>query len=217
MELSTDAKFGIGVLLTTVLIIGGAAWYGSTSEPASNTPVVVDQPERLVREDDPVLGASDAQVTVVEFGDFQCPSCGALHPVLKQIKEQNQDKPVRFVYRQFPLTQIHDRALEASEASMAAQAQGKFWEYHDKLFENQRNLSNEDLQRYAQELGLNMDEFRAALDDGRFIDQIEQDIEDGRALGVAGTPTLFINNTAYRGTYSATELQSVIDSHLQAE
>lgn len=215
MPLSTDAIFGLSVVGVTVVIIAGAAWYASTRpETATNSPEPVTDTSRLVREDDPTLGSSDARVTVVEFGDFECPACGSLHPILKQVKAQYADQSVRFVYRQFPLTQVHDHAQLAAEASLAAEAQGKFWEYHDLLFENQSNLTREDLERYAEQLGLNVDEFRAALDDHRYADQINSDVADGYSLGVPGTPTLFINDTRYTGTYSADALSAAIDERL---
>lgn len=215
MPLSPDAKFGIGILVATVLIIAGGAWYASQSSPVgsqSQDSTPVDQ-GLLVREDSPVRGAQDAQVTVVEFGDFECPACGALHPALQQIKEKYKDQPVRFVYRQYPLPQ-HPNAALSAEASLAAHAQGKFWELHDLMFENQTNLEREDIQGYAQQLGLNMDQFNNALDDHTYEDQVEHDIRDGRAAGVQGTPTLFINGIRYTQAYSIDGLSAQIDQAL---
>lgn len=159
--MNSDTKVIIGVIIATVLVIGGGAWYAS-KKPAATQPgqtLSAEQASRLVDEDDPTLGPADAKVTVVEFGDFECPSCGTLHGPLKQVKEMYKDKSVRFVYRQFPLTQVHKKAQLAAEASLAAQAQGKFWEMHNKIFENQSQLDREDFEAHAQDLGLNMDDF----------------------------------------------------------
>lgn len=208
MDMSTETKVLIGVLAATILIIVGGAYLSGSGQSGDGEPV--HQPERLVRDESPVLGPDDAKVTVVEFGDFQCPACGALHPVLKQIKEDNKDNSVKFVYRHFPLPQ-HQFAQLASEASIEAQQQGKFFEYHDALFENQDALEREDLERYAQELELDMDSLRKALDDKIHKDVVSRDEQDARALGVSGTPTVYINGVKYSGQYSISGIQAEID------
>lgn len=216
MEITTETKVLIGIIAATLIIIVGGAWLsGRNQGPSEAAPLTEEQGQRLVREDDPVLGTSDAKVTVVEFGDFQCPACGALHPALKSVKAAYADQPVRFVFRQFPLTQVHEHAALAAEAAVEAAAQGKFWEYHDRLFENQTALAREDLERYGEELGLDMEAFRAALNDGTHRAAITQDISDGNAVGVQGTPTVFINGIQYTGGYSAVGLQAAIDEALQ--
>ena len=212
--MSTDTKIVLGVLVATVLIIAGAAMFSSTRQTATTTgPVAVSNPERLVSDTAPVLGPEDAKVTFVEFGDFECPACGAVHPILQQVKEANKDKSVRFVYRHYPLPQ-HANADLAAQASVAAQQQGKFWEYHDLLFENQNSLEREDLEKYAQELGLDMDAFKAALDEKAHSDVISKDKADGNAVKVRGTPSIFVNNTQYVGDYSVDAFQAAIDEAL---
>lgn len=217
MTLSSDAKFGIGVFVATVLIIGIGAYFASKSTPSQTTSGPVTETDRLVREDDPSTGSADAKVTVVEFGDFQCPSCGVFHPTLEALKDMYSDASVRFVYRHFPLTQIHEHAQLAAEASLEAQVQGKFWEYHDLLFENQTNLDRNALEQYAQELGLNMNEFQQALDEGTHKAAVTQDVSDGNAVGVRGTPTIYINNAEYTGARSAEAMKAYIDSLLAGE
>ncbi|MEX0649455.1 MAG: thioredoxin domain-containing protein [Candidatus Andersenbacteria bacterium] len=216
MPLSADAKFGIGVVAVTVLIIIGGAFYANRNNTVGpdGTTRPINDPARLVRPDSPATGAENPQVTFVEFGDFECPSCAAFHPVLSQLKEQYKEQPVRFIYRQFPIRSAHPQAQLAAEASLAAHAQGKFWEYHDLLFSNQRALARENLERYAEQLELNMDEFRKALDDGTYKDAIEQDLEDGRIVGVPGTPSLFINDSEYLGERSVSAISTHIDSLL---
>lgn len=218
MTLSTDAKFGLGVVLATILIIGGGAWYASRNASTGTTSdTVVGDTSRLVREDDPVLGATEnVAVTVVEFGDFECPACGALHRPLKAVKQELADQPVQFSYRHFPLAQ-HDYAQLAAEAAVAAQAQGKFWEYHDLLFENQQNLERAALERHAEQLGLNMDQFKEALDNNTHRDTVQQDIGDGRSLGVNSTPTLYINGKQYQGAFAVDALKSAIEAELPSE
>lgn len=210
--MSTETKALIGILVATVLIIAGGAWLSGRSGPsAAGEPVA--NPEQLVREDDPILGAADAQVTVVEFGDFECPSCGAVHPLLKTIKQQYADRSVRFVYRHFPLPQ-HEHAQDAAEAAVEAQRQGKFWEYHDLLFEHQTALDRASLEQYATQVGLDMDAFRSALTNHAHADAVAQDRSDGQAVNITGTPSIFINTVPYSGAYSVEGLSTAIDAAL---
>lgn len=211
--MTNETKILIGVLAATVVIIIGGAFIAGRGGGSTTSTQTVDT-SRLVRSDDPVLGSTDAKVTIVEFGDFQCPACGALHPVLKQVKEANKDAAVRFVFRQFPLTQLHEHAQLAAEASLAAQEQGKFWEYHDQMYENQQNLTEDDLIKHAQAVGLDTAAFKQALDNGTYKDAVQQDVADGTALRVQGTPTIYINGVQYTGQYSVKDIQSVIDKDL---
>lgn len=214
MTLTSDAKFIIGVLVATVVVIGGGAYITSKkSTQATGKIVTQEQMQYLVREDSPILGKTDAKVTVVEFGDFQCPACGALHPVLKAVKQQFTDKNVRFVFRQFPLPQ-HEHARLAASASLAANAQGKFWEYHDTLFEHQTNLNQEDLVTYAKNIGLDVEKFTKDMKAVEFANTVQRDATDGTALDVRSTPTIFINNTQYTDKYSVKDISAVIDSEL---
>ena len=123
--------------------------------------------EDLVEKDSNVLGDRDAKVVVVEFSDFQCPACGVAVSIVKEVAEEYGDK-ILLVFRHFPIISQHPYALKAAEAAEAAAEQGKFWEYHDKLFENQENLKDGDLKQYAEELGLDMKKFEDALKTGKF-------------------------------------------------
>ncbi|MAF80680.1 disulfide bond formation protein DsbA [bacterium] len=210
MEITTETKTLIGVLAVTILIIvAGGFFAGRGNAPAGSVDEVVDS-ERLVRAHSPFAGPADAAVTVVEFADFQCPACGSLHPVLELVKEANPD--VRFVFRQFPLTQIHEFAQGAAEASLAANAQGKFWEYHDLLFENQSQLTRDDLITHAGTVGLDVSRFTSELDEAVYRSEVGDDRTDGNILGVRGTPTLYINGVQYQDQYSVHGLQAAIDS-----
>lgn len=164
-------------------------------------------------DDDPSRGSATAPVTIVEFTDFQCPACAAMHPVLEEVLKSYGDK-VRFVVRDFPLSQ-HQNARKAAEAANAANAQGKFFEYITLLFQRQKALDIPSLKKYATELGLDRARFDAALDRGTYADEVQRDIEDGELYGVGSTPTIFINGVQLR-VLSADGLREAIDKAAKA-
>ncbi len=209
--MSSETKALVGILLATIIIIIGGAFLAGRGGSKPDTPGA--HPELLVRSDDPVLGPADAKVTVVEFGDFECPSCGAVHPMLKELKAKNKDASVRFVFRNFPLSQ-HEHAALAAEAALEAQHQGKFWEYHDLMFEHQTALTRADLEQYAKQVGLDVEAFKKALDDHTLRAAVDQDRSDGEALSVSSTPTIFINAVQYTGPFSVSGLQAAVDAAL---
>lgn len=145
----------------------------------------------IATDDQPEKGSPKAVVTIVEFTDFECPSCARQHPVLDRIVSEFKDR-VRLVVRDFPLSQ-HANARKAAEAAEAAREQGKYWEYISVLFRNQSALSVDKLKQYATDLGLDRTRFDASLDSGKFAEKIQRDVHDGRKLGVNRTPTLYIN------------------------
>ena len=157
-------------------------------------------------DDDPFLGEDDAAVTIVEFSDFQCPFCKRFHEqTLDQIKTNYIDTgKVKFVYRDFPLG-FHPFAQAAGEAGECAKEQGKFWEYHDKIFQNQASLSNDGLKQWAADIDLDTDKFNGCLDSGKYKQEVQKDFSDGQKLGVSGTPTFFVNGVKLVGAqpYSA--------------
>jgi protein-disulfide isomerase len=159
-------------------------------------------------DDDPSRGDVNAPVTVVEFTDFQCPACAAMHPVLDEVLKSYGNK-VRFVVRDFPLNQ-HENARKAAEAADAANAQGKFFEYIALLFKNQKALDVPSLKKYASEIGLDRARFDAALDRGMYAAEVKKDIEDGEMYGIGSTPTIFVNGIQLR-TLSAEGLRAAID------
>jgi protein-disulfide isomerase len=162
----------------------------------------------------PSRGTPNAPVTIVEFADFECPYCGATFPVL-QLVEQNYAGKVRMVYRQFPLTNIHPHAQKAAEASLCAAEQGKFWEFHDSMFSNQRALAVEDLKRRAVEFKLDTAAFNSCLDSGRQAAAVKKDATEGAQAGVTGTPTIFINGRRLSGSQSYADLRAIIEDELQ--
>lgn len=157
---------------------------------------VYNRPDPLVlnvsADDDPAFGPATAPVTVVMFSDFQCPACARTHPELKRVIAEYKDK-VRFVVRDFPLENAHPNAFEAALAANAAHRQGKFVEYIEILYRNQEALDGASLRKYAEELKLDLAKFEAAMADPVAIAEIRKDQADGRAYGVAGTPTIFVN------------------------
>jgi len=159
-------------------------------------------------DDDPSRGPATAPVTIVEFTDFQCPACAAMHPVLEEVLKTYGDK-VRLVVRDFPLDR-HENARKAAEAANAANAQGKFFEYIALLFKRQQALDVPSLKKYASELGLDRARFDAALDRGTYALEVQRDVEAGEMYGVNVTPTIFINGVQLR-TLSAEGLREAID------
>ena len=146
---------------------------------------------QIATDDQPVKGNAVAPVTIVEFTDFQCPSCALAHPTLDKLAAEYGDR-VRLVVRDFPLEQ-HEFARKAAEAAEAARAQGKYWEYAALLFTNQKALSVDKLKEYATRVGLDRAKFDATLDSGQFADKVQRDYQDGVLLGVSSTPTFYVN------------------------
>jgi protein-disulfide isomerase len=158
-------------------------------------------------------GKNGAKVTIVAFSDFQCPFCSRVVPTMKQIEDTYGDN-VKFVFRHQPLP-FHNNAKIAAEASMAANEQGKFWPMHDKLFANQQALDRASIERYAQELGLDVGKFKAALDSGKFTKRVEEDSAAGAAVGANGTPTFFINGKEFVGAQPFESFKAAIDEEIK--
>ncbi|HXL80309.1 MAG TPA: thioredoxin domain-containing protein [Pyrinomonadaceae bacterium] len=183
----------------------------------ANVRLLISEPETLVQsisvDDDPARGDANAPVTIVEFTDFQCPSCAAMQPILDEVLKSYGNK-VRFVVRDFPLL-AHANARKAAEAANAANAQGKFFEYALLLFKHQNALDVPSLKKYASDLGLNRTLFDAALDSGKYAAEVRHDIDDGEKYGVDSTPTIFINGGALT-VLSPEGLRAAIDKALAA-
>lgn len=160
--------------------------------------------------DDPKTGSLNAKLKIVAFEDFQCPYCLKAFPIIKSVLNNYSDK-ILFVYRDFPINEAHSDAQKAAEAGQCAYEQGKFWEYHDKLFMNQKALSVPDLQRYALEIGLNDEDFEECLNSGRYESEVKADFEDGVKAGVSGTPTFFFNGNKVAGVLSFDAFRQIIE------
>ncbi|HWS53772.1 MAG TPA: thioredoxin domain-containing protein [Pyrinomonadaceae bacterium] len=168
------------------------------------------------------VGPETAPVTLEEFGDFQCPPCGRMHPLVQEIEKDYGDR-LRFVYRHFPLQQLHKNAFSAARAAEAAGMQGKFWEMHDLIFDNQlqwaespepRNIFND----YARRLGLSVEKFQSDMARQDVADRVMADYQRGNSLGVTGTPTFFVNGRELPGTQALDPayLRAQIDQALGA-
>jgi protein-disulfide isomerase len=151
-----------------------------------------------------------APVTLVEYGDYECPFCGQAYYVVKDL-ERRAGNLMRFVFRNFPLTTIHPHAERAAEAAEAAGAQGRFWEMHDCLYENQQALEDEDLMRYAGMVGLDIPRFLSEMREGRYLNRIREDFLSGVRSGVNGTPTFFINGARHDGPWDLATLMTAIE------
>lgn len=211
MNKLTDNWLYIAIGVVTLFFVGAGVFL-FTSE---SKPIEVSE-AALVKKDSQVLGSRDAKVKIVEFSDFQCPACRAAHPIVKQVVEEYGDK-ILFVYRHFPIVISHPYALKAAEASEAAGEQGKFWEYHDLIFDNQENMTSKDLIAHAKKLNLDMKKFEEALNSGKFKDKVTGDMDDGGKFGVTATPTFFINGQKHQGVLQFDQFKSLIDSELAKE
>lgn len=180
---------------------------------ASSSSLATTGTVELVPATAPVEGPFSAKVTIVEFLDYQCPGCGAYHPVMKEIRETFKNK-IKFVVRQFPLVEIHQFAKGAAIAAVCSQRQGKFFDYSDVLFQNQKYLRRNDLERYAEEMGLKMDDFKSCLDDSTAEALVIKDRKDGEALNIPGTPTIFINGKILDQLMPPDELTTYIQKEL---
>jgi protein-disulfide isomerase len=158
---------------------------------------------------DHVIGGTDAAVTLVEYGDFECPYCGQAYPAVKEVVGAFLGQ-MRFVFRHFPLTQVHPHAAHAAEAAEAAAAQRQFWEMHDLLYENQGALADDDLLAYAARLGLDLDRFQVELAQGAHAQHVRDDFMGGVRSGVNGTPTFFINGRRHDGSYDPRSLAEAV-------
>jgi len=189
------------------------AAHAEPTKPAPPSAGVLAPAARIdVPADSPSRGGKWAKVTIVEWSDFQCPFCNAAVATINKI-EQEYGETVRVVFRHQPLP-IHPNARLAAEASMAAHEQGKFWDYHDKLFSHQSSLDRASLEKYAGELGLDMAKFKAALDSGRFKAKVDSDAAAGAAVGASGTPAFFINGRQLMGAQPFENFKAMIDEEL---
>jgi len=209
---------------------------GGSGQPAAAAlvqptagPQPTQAPVDVSVDDDPARGPEDAPVTVIEFSDFQCPFCARFHAqTLGQLTQDYGDR-IRFVYRDFPLTNIHPYALKAAEAAECADEQGAFWNYHDLLFQNQQTLTDlldpdpvaglpkvvDSLKGYATQLELDAAAFNQCLDSNKYVSEIQKDVDDGIAAGVQGTPSFFINGSIVRGAQPYAAFQGAIEAALE--
>ena len=160
---------------------------------------------RPVTDQDHMQGPPDAALVLVEFGDYECPHCKAAYPVVKTVQAELGHQ-LCFVYRHFPLVEIHPYAVVAAEAAEAAGAQGRFWQMHYRLFQNSPELTFEDVLTYAADIDLNLQQFVQSLRTRRHLPRVQENVESGLSSGVRGTPTFFINGVRHKGGYDLASL-----------
>src|SRR5947209_18450381 len=166
-----------------------------------------------VSERDHSQGPATAAVTLVQYGDYECPYTRQSTTIVRAIQQQLGDKlQLRFVFRNFPLTEIQPHALHAAFAAEAAAAQGRFWEMHNYIFHHQHTLEDEDLTRFAEGVGLDMQQFARDVAEQRYLHRIEEDMEGGERSGVQGTPTFFINGIMYLGSWEKEALLAALEA-----
>jgi protein-disulfide isomerase len=159
---------------------------------------------------DHIQGPAEAAVTLIEYGDYECPYCGAAYPIVKEVQARMAER-LRFVFRNFPISTAHPHAELAAEAAEAAATQGSFWEMHDLLYENQQRLRDEDLRSYAEKLGLDVGRFVGELAEHVHADRVHEDFMSGVRSGVNGTPTFYINGARHDDSYDAETLLAALE------
>lgn len=218
--MSTEAKTVTAIIIITLLIIvGGIAIMSGQS---GSRPDVVVNSDILVRPDSPIRKAEQDHITIVEFADYECPSCAVLHPTLEKLLASENGKYITYVFRNFPL---HAGSVQASVVVQAAGAQGKYWEMHDLVFRNQDEwasvpASNKAARatifaKYAESLGLDITAYSNALNDGKYESLVKRDQADAIAMNIGVTPTMIINGTeVVEGAVSYEKLEEIVKAEL---
>jgi protein-disulfide isomerase len=171
-------------------------------DAALTTPVAEDR--------DHIQGPADAAVTLVQYGDYECPYCGAAYPIIREVQARMRER-LRFVFRNFPITTSHPHAEQAAEAAEAAAVQDRFWEMHDLLYENQKRLRDDDLHAYAEKLGLDVELFDAELAEHVHAARVREDFMSGVRSGVNGTPTFYIDGVRHDDSYDLETLLGALE------
>ena len=220
--MDSNTKNYVIVALATALIVLGLVWVrdtwsGNNDNPTPSGAVVGGTANIKLSEDDNfVKGDDDAPVTIYEFSDYQCPFCGRFYTDTLPLIEENYVKTgkVRLVFKDFPLESIHPEALPAAIAARCAGDQDKFWEMHDKLFENQRVLGNSNYKQWAQEFGLDAGEFADCIDSKKYLSAVRKDLVEGQQNGIQGTPGFVVAGRLISGAQPFSVFQAAIDTAL---
>lgn len=215
--------FAVGILVgyvawgrDTTVVAAPAAAAAVAQQPAAATAVPQYKRYEIPTDGYPSLGPDDAEITIVEFSDFQCPFCRRFHAETYQALLDAYPGQIRFVYRNLPLTSIHPNAMPAAIASLCANDQNAYWDYHAKLFSNE-TLDEATYIQYASDLGMDLDKFTACLSDGSHDAFIQEDMQFALDLGVQSTPTFFVNGLAIVGAQPLENFQQIIDKELAGE
>lgn len=217
MTQETKVLTGIGIATAAIIVVGAFFLGGNSNSEKATPPADLNV---LIRPDSHKISSPNAKVTIVEFGDFQCPACGVSYPVVKQLLSVYKNKIV-FVFRQYPLSSVHKNAEVAALASEAAGGQDKFFEMYDLLFENQTKWSesqdplNSYFVNYAKEIKLDVDKFKKDVNEKTYDAKIKKDQADGNSLGINSTPTFFINGQMQSGGLPYNQFKAKIDEVLK--
>jgi protein-disulfide isomerase len=221
--MSNENKILIGIGIVTLVLVVVAVFSLGGSKGLSGNDDTTDKTPKdmkvLIKSDSHVDGPANAKVSIVEFGDFQCPACGSAYPVVSQI-EQNYKGKIKLVFRQYPLP-VHKNAKVAAEAAEAAGAQGKFFEMYHKLYDNQKSWSDsnnaldEFFVGYAKDIKLDVNKFTAEVKASKYATKIQNDINDGNAVGVQATPTFYINGVEQVGGLPYDDFKTKVDEALK--
>ncbi len=214
--MNDETKLFGGIILATVAIIGGALFFLSGGNGSSNA--LKADPTLLIRSDSPKISTSSATVTMVEFGDYQCPACGAYHPVVQQVLSDFKGS-LNFVFREFPLP-MHPNAPIGAAAAVAAGKQGKYWEMHDALYTKQTDWSEGTDARakilgYAKDISLDVVQFTKDLDSAEVKSFVDRDTQDANALGVNETPTFYLDGVKLTNPASVADFEAIIKAEIQ--
>lgn len=210
-----ELKIGLVLAFSVFVVILIVIKLAGSKPPADKTSGQSTSSVNIISSSDRVLGNKDAKVTLVEYSDFQCPACGAYYPIVKQLNLEFAGR-IQFVYRHFPLTQIHANANLAALSAEAAGKQNKFWEMHDIIFENQSKWSGEKNAKdlfveYAQKLNLDVEKFKNDLDSDEVQEKVANDYQSGIRLGVNATPTFFLNGTKLQNPASYEAFKKLLE------
>jgi len=203
MASQRDAQEAVGALMERIIAENKIVW----QLPTAKLPRL-----EVSADDDPILGAPDAKVTIVEFSDFECPYCSKAAEAVHEVEKKYKGK-VRVVFRDFPLS-FHKTAKAAAVASNCAKEQNKFWEFHDQLFKNQKGLEESGFKTYARVVGMDGDKLDKCLASNNYAAEVEKDIADGEKLGVEGTPSFFVNGRPLSAGGSVEELSKAVEAAL---
>lgn len=207
-------------IILGIIIIGLGALFFFTKPEGGSGGGSFDGDAKAVQADDHIKGSEEKKVVLIEYGDFQCPSCGSYYPILSQLHTTYKDQ-VTFIFRHFPLISIHPNAFAASRAAEAASNQGKFWEMHDRLFETQNSwgqvASNQQslFETYAQELGLDMDKFKADYESQASADRINRDVASAKQFSITGTPTFILNGEKIENPGTVEAFSKLLDEAIK--
>lgn len=217
--MSREAKIMTAIVAAIVVLMVGA--FALTNKATPPAPSVAPSSDKLLGPSPHKTGADNTKVTIVEFGDYQCPACFQAHPTVKQILKDYGDR-ITFVFRNYPIEDQHPHAMTAALVAEEAAAQGKFWEMHDKLYDTQKDwaqLSGDEALRkflsYANDLNLDANKIKAAVDDNKHAKRIAQDKADATALSITGTPTFYVNGQQLKGLPDYPALRDAIEAALK--